>query len=245
MLAKLCIELDTESWNYQKSSRLQGFMMEHLRSEYVEALHKQEMHPYSQALLRENGRVIWQICTMSEEACDEIIKPLEASVEAATLHNEKESVPVKGKAREETDFSELLGEFYQGASQKNITVDFLTPTAFKQKGRYIIMPDVRLICQSLMLRQASLASSFDMMDGDALQEIAENCLVTRHRIHSTVFPAEKTNIPGFVGSVTFRCFGSETMARYLRLLLRFGEFSGVGIKTGMGMGAMRLRREAE
>jgi CRISPR-associated endoribonuclease Cas6 len=33
------------------------------------------------------------------------------------------------------------------------------------------------------------------------------------------------------------------MARYLRLLLSFGEFSGVGIKTAMGMGAMRIRRD--
>ena len=33
--------------------------------------------------------------------------------------------------------------------------------------------------------------------------------------------------------------GSETIARYIRLLFHFGEFSGVGIKTGMGMGAIR------
>ena len=32
------------------------------------------------------------------------------------------------------------------------------------------------------------------------------------------------------------------MARYLRMLFKFGEFAGVGIKTGMGMGAMKYVR---
>lgn len=32
------------------------------------------------------------------------------------------------------------------------------------------------------------------------------------------------------------------MANYIRLLCRFGEYSGVGIKTSMGMGAIQLHR---
>ena len=31
------------------------------------------------------------------------------------------------------------------------------------------------------------------------------------------------------------------MARYARLLFRFGEYAGVGIKTAMGMGALRIK----
>jgi CRISPR-associated endoribonuclease Cas6 len=30
------------------------------------------------------------------------------------------------------------------------------------------------------------------------------------------------------------------MARYARLLFKFGQYSGIGIKTSMGMGAYRL-----
>lgn len=35
------------------------------------------------------------------------------------------------------------------------------------------------------------------------------------------------------------------MGRYVRMLAKFGEFSGVGIKTGMGMGAMKYIRRNE
>ena len=39
--------------------------------------------------------------------------------------------------------------------------------------------------------------------------------------------------------MTIRVSGTKTMANYAHLLLRFGEYSGVGIKTGMGMGAVK------
>lgn len=245
MLARLKMDLDTNEWDYRKASRLQGFMMERLDSGYAEEMHNQQMHPYSQTILHDGESSIWQICALSAEACEQVVGALFGKVEKIKLNNEKQAVIVRDMETEVFEFSDLVAEFYQASADRTMTVDFLTPTAFKQNGRYFILPDVRLICQSLMLRQASMDSSFEMMDAEALQDIAENCQITRHKIRSVIFPAEGTKIPGFMGSVTFRCFGTETMARYLRLLLRFGEFSGVGIKTGMGMGAMRLRREAE
>ena len=30
------------------------------------------------------------------------------------------------------------------------------------------------------------------------------------------------------------------MSRYIRLLLKFGEYSGIGIKSSIGMGAVKL-----
>lgn len=35
--------------------------------------------------------------------------------------------------------------------------------------------------------------------------------------------------------------GTDTMVKYIRLLARFGEYSGVGIRTAIGMGGMRLK----
>ena len=39
---------------------------------------------------------------------------------------------------------------------------------------------------------------------------------------------------------------TDTAAKFIRLLLEFGEYSGVGIKTGLGMGAIQIiRRDNE
>ena len=44
-----------------------------------------------------------------------------------------------------------------------------------------------------------------------------------------------------MGELGIYISGTETMARYARLLFRFGEYAGVGIKTAMGMGALRIK----
>lgn len=54
---------------------------------------------------------------------------------------------------------------------------------------------------------------------------------------------EGIKIPSFIGEIGIRINGTDTMARYVKLLARFGEYSGVGIKTAMGMGAFRIKQK--
>ena len=73
----------------------------------------------------------------------------------------------------------------------------------------------------------------------------EQSEIVRYRLQTVPFPLEKVQITGFTGSICIHIRGPETMARYLRMLFKFGEFAGVGIKTGMGMGAMKYVRRNE
>ena len=57
------------------------------------------------------------------------------------------------------------------------------------------------------------------------------------------FPMEGMAIPAFMGTVTIKVKGASAMAKYARMLAEFGEFSGVGVKSAMGMGAMHLIKE--
>ena len=50
-------------------------------------------------------------------------------------------------------------------------------------------------------------------------------------------------IPAFIGKITMRVDGTETMRRFVRLLLEYSEYSGIGIKCSLGMGAVRLEKE--
>ena len=81
----------------------------------------------------------------------------------------------------------------------------------------------------------------EMCDEDTLRELTEGSRILRYNLRTVPFPMEKIHMIGFVGSIRLRLSGPGTMARFARMLFRFGEFSGVGIKTGMGMGAMRMR----
>ena len=243
MLARLSMLLDTKDIDYRKASLLQGVLLERLDTNYVDFLHQQQMHPYSQYVSRTDKGVVWQIQTLNKEAYEQIIvRFMNSPLDFELRHNGLRFAAMDQRL-ETIAISDLMAPFYNEQAVRSMTMDILTPTAFRQNGHYVILPDIRLICQNLMQRFSVVSGNMDMMDHEALAQIEDNTFVSKHRIQSRLFPLEGHSLPGFCGSVTLRCQGTETMVRYLRMLLNFGEFAGVGIKTAVGMGAMRLRRD--
>lgn len=116
-----------------------------------------------------------------------------------------------------------------------------TPTAFKRQGKYINFPDMQLIYQSLMNRYSAISEDMDMRDKETLEQLVENSEIVRYRLKTVKFPLEKVEIVGFQGEIGIYIRGTDTMARYARMLFRFGEYAGVGIKTSIGMGSIKIR----
>ncbi|MBR2216159.1 MAG: CRISPR-associated endoribonuclease Cas6 [Selenomonadaceae bacterium] len=243
MLAKLTLLLDTKELDYRAASTLQGLLMERINPDYAAYLHAAQFHPYSQQLIKSPEGMVWQINTLNEEAYHEIIEPLAQGSPEFYLRHQQVKLTVLERKTEILPKRKLVEDFYGKGAHKNLTVIFQTPTAFRQNKRYIILPEVRLLVQNLMMKYAAADGDTAPPDADALTQIIQDTFITRHKLSSRLFPLESTVIPGFVGQATFQVRGTETMARYLRLLLTFGEFSGVGVRTAMGMGAMRLRDE--
>ena len=61
-----------------------------------------------------------------------------------------------------------------------------------------------------------------------------NCLM------STYFHMEGVKIKSFKGKITLKIHGPKQFVNLINLLLRFGEYSGVGIKASIGMGAINV-----
>ena len=51
---------------------------------------------------------------------------------------------------------------------------------------------------------------------------------------------EKVKIPAFIGKITIKLTGTKTMTNFANMLFEFGEYSGIGIKTSLGMGCIKL-----
>lgn len=242
VLAQLRLELDWEELNYKKASLLQGVLFEHVDAEYAAQMHQQRVHPYSQYASVENGRHYWVVNTTSDDAYRRIILPLmdPAFTEFEIRHREAVKVRILSRTLTTRSVTELTREFYSVPVERTLKVSFLTPTAFKQSGRFVILPDLRLIYQSLMQRYTASSERISMVDEETLNELCAHSFISGHRLHSVLFPMSGKSVPGFVGNVTIRFSGPETLTRYVRMLLEYGEFSGVGVKTGMGMGAIRI-----
>ena len=115
--------------------------------------------------------------------------------------------------------------------------------SFKSYGRYINYPDLRLIYQSLMNKYDSVLKEASMFDEDTLDMLVEGSEIVKYNLRSYLFPLQGVKIPSFFGSMTIKVTSTDTAAKFIRLLLEFGEYSGVGIKTGLGMGAIQIVRQ--
>lgn len=243
MLSRLTMKFDTDLVGPQKASLLQGVLFNHIDSDYAAKMHTQNYHPYSQYAYKEGAKSCWVINSLNDEAYDHILSRF-YDPDFTSFHIDKSNLDVTiiEKNIITKDPNDLLTEFYKDKSDKTVCLKFITPTAFKQNGNYVILPDIRLIFRSLMHKYGE-NSDMDMLDEDTLEQLETNSYVSGHRITSIRFPMEGIAIPGFIGDVSITIKGTETMRRYARMLLEFGEYSGVGIKTAMGMGAVRIVRK--
>ncbi|MCM1415501.1 MAG: CRISPR-associated endoribonuclease Cas6 [bacterium] len=236
------LEADQPDFGYYQSSNMQGVLMEQLESAYAEQLHESRLKPYSQYIIGGSQKE-WVVTTLTQEAYQKVIRPLMAE-SFQTFHIEKRGMHVNIQAKEikTIDKKVLLDEFYSEEYDRYLHLEFLTPTAFKSNGQYVIMPDIRLIFQSLMNKYSTASDDMDMYDAETLEQLIYSSKIVQYRLRSTSFPLEGVKIPAFKGELSIKITGSSTMAKYARLLVRFGEYSGVGIKTAIGMGALQMKK---
>lgn len=244
MFAELRIKLECKGLDYRMSSNLHGVIMETIRTEYAEYLHQLQTNPFSQCLVREAGDMVWYIRTFNEEAYQEIIVPI-SKVEKFTLKKGTMNVSVREREIRTEKIENMMEEFYQANSGRYIEITFQTPTAFKSNGKYIFYPDLTLIFNSLMKRYSAVDSNMSMKDEETLNQLVNSSEIVRYKIRTVPFPMEGVTITGFQGDVCIKIKGGSTMAAFAKLLFRLGEYLGVGIKTGLGMGSIKIKERGD
>lgn len=225
-------------YGWSSASLLHGVLMEHIPTEYAQTLHSQTVRPLSQSV-QDGEKPAWVITTLNADAYQQVIPPLLALRSAEITH--REDVLMFGTpAIRRTDYDELFTRHYiHETSARLLQIDFLTPTAFKSAGEYINMPTPRLILMGLARRYDALCDVHDTLYENLAEEIGARVSISSYRLRSTSFPLEGVRIPAFLGSVTLRIRGNETFLHYVNMLGEFGTYSGVGIKTALGMGRIQ------
>ncbi len=244
MLARLELKLNNENLIHrQMVSAFHGVLMNFLSQDYADELHISKLHPYAQHLEKHGENWYWIITALNEETIDKMLKSSIINQTEFVLEKHKINMQILEKNYYELSDEKLADSFYNDLASKYITLQFVTPTAFKQNGRYVNYPDIRAIYSGLMNRYDSVNETESMCDDDTLEQLVEKTVISRYDLHSTVFCLEGVRIPSFLGKITLRIDGSQTMRNFAKMLFQFGTFSGVGIKTSLGMGAIKLIEE--
>ncbi len=222
---------------------MQGVMMELVDSRYVDYVHGLPFNPYSQHCLgREDGTIVWTIHALDDTAAEQIVTPLS---KAGTLEVRKLDAKLEvAKVATETVPLSVLADRVHGDSEQRSRIEFVTPTAFKTAGSYAVMPSVKLIFQNLLMRYGQVYGADAEADEDTVSYIEEHVHITSYNLKTRHFEnimRKNGRIPAFVGSVGIRSTGAQPLIGLVRMLVGFAQYSGIGIKTSMGMGAVRCK----
>ena len=124
-------------------------------------------------------------------------------------------------------------------ARSEMTLQFLSPTAFKQGPGHLPLPLPRNVFD-WPLRVWQQHGPPHTLPQDWPDWCDRNVFVTDHQIQTaTVSISQQEQFTGFVGRVTFTAHeGSEIQLAIWQALGQLAAFCGVGHKTTMGMGAV-------
>lgn len=227
---------------YSVGPYLQGALMEHLSSSYVSYLHQQAFNPYSMHCWADSDAetLVWRINALTDEAIEQIIEPMQ-KLDSLYLKRFDKTLAVAEKVQEILPFKLLTGLIHEPGPSR-VKVQFLSPTAFKSAGEYVFMPTVRLVFQNLFMRYEQIYEGDKEVDPDTIDYLDRNIKLVSYSLHSHYFShvmRGNRKVPACMGSVDFSIGGPKPLGGLARMLLKFGNYAGIGIKTSMGMGGAR------
>lgn len=245
---QLILNLKTDNLSLSSSkliTYLHGVLMETIDTTYANKLHNQQFNPYSMHLYPIKERYCWEINLLTEEAIDEIATViLNEQFDAFKIKSlDDKEVIIEEKKTEIRTKDNLAEVFYRTESKQSLQIKFDSSTAFKQAGEYVFHPDIRLIFQNILMRYHFLYEEEKEIEEEILDEIIKAIKITSYNVQSSYYPIHRSRIPAFRGEIKIRIEGNDTIKNYILMLLKFAEYSGVGIKTSLGMGSIRLLNE--
>lgn len=227
---------------YNWGSIMQGVLLEEIDSEYVEKLHNMKYNPYSQYIyLNENGEYIWRVNTIGEEAYDKILNENILNKDVIFIKNKDLEIKILEKRLiSKTDMKELFKKwFIKDDSVNRIRYKILTPVSYKDDNKYLIIPDIRLILSNIINKWN--AFSTNDIDKSIFEEYLLKTFISNYNIRTTNFYLENVRIKSYIGEIEITIKANQMMTNILNLLFEFAEYSGLGIKTSMGMGGIKRK----
>lgn len=219
--------------------RLYAFLLEQLPYEDACWLHEAGTGAVSQYLCchREKNACIWTVNLLLSEV-GLLLRPVLEQLSQVQIENQ--CFPVAEKSHREISAEALISEGRK-QTQTRSTMVFCSPTAFRQSGRYTIFPQEKLILQSLISRWNEVFPEYPLEDADAFQALLSGIHIVDYQLKTSRFFLKGVKIPGFTGSCILDAKLPVPLLELWNTLLRFADYSGIGIKTGLGMGGISVR----
>ena len=219
-----------------------GLLMELIDGEYANQLHNNGINPINQYIQMDipNNSLLWTINLLGKDAISQLTPVIEGQ-KTYCINNGNFQLKVLDLNMTFIPSDEMLLEHAKSIQDiTKPTMEFLTPTSFKSNNEYLLFPSVEHIIRNLINRWNNYSTCFIIDDEDAILSLIQSTRIAGYRLQSSYFRMKGTQIPGFRGDVRFSTKLSIPIGELYKIILYFAQFSGVGIKTSLGMGATKI-----
>ena len=239
MINKITVELDLpDSIRFQYlGSILHGVLMDYLPNDIADQLHHEFAYsPLKQRIYHKNKKVIWEIVCMSDRLFNEIAKVF-TSKNRLFLKYYQVYIEIYSFNIEKVNVQNIMNQLLQSEElNRYVRINIQTPMSFKYQSSYMIFFFFKRFFRSIMIQFDAFFEEYKMYDKETLDFLAKNINIVDYKLKSTRFNLEKVKIPSFTGEIVFKIKGPLPFLQLTHFLLKFGEFSGSGMKTSLGMG---------
>lgn len=229
--------------NYFWAYNMYSSLLEKIDDQYINHLHEKGLKPISQYLVFPKRKEIfsWRINLIGKESMQHFL-PVLQNVASYYIDNHKtELTPLEKKVEKTFTEKTFIKKYLVDDPFSNmITISIQTPCSFKSKEEYIIYPSIELIVKSAIQKWNSFAEELIIEDEKTIFRLMDAARIVSYKLESFKYHVKSVRIPSFLGEITLSVRGCEETVRLFNMLMNYLEFSGMGIKSALGMGGVLI-----
>lgn len=232
-------------FNSSMGSIFHGVLMELLGSEISEQLHVISLRPYSQCVYynKVQGTPLWRFGIIHDGLYERIMEGLEKNKKLHLKHKNCDFSLGEVKILQESSFEKIMDEAFAGEIEGNrIDIQTLTTTAFKSEGGVVNFPNTAMLYNSLLNKWNGFSAEIKLEEHELHRTLGERTKIIAYNLRTQGFSLEGRAIYGFYGTFRMSIHGNEMTRRIINSLLQFAPYTGIGMKTALGMGAVNISR---
>lgn len=227
-------------------SLMHGWLNEQLPAPFPEQLHQDEVKPLSQWIeVRASGVFCWHIQSLDAQL-SEALAALLTEGQTIAIRHMGAGFSIREVRRTTLAPSAYMKQIFLAPQPcQGLIVRFRTTTTHRTGGQYALFPSVELMGRSLRQRLCQIMPESPLADDEALEQVLAHVTLRRYKLQSSTFSLEGHYVTGYFGSLELHFSGPDPVNRLAEMLFGIAPWTGIGIKTALGMGGCEVERIKE
>ena len=188
------------------------------------------------------GGVLITNGVIDKEAAEEILYALGRLPQNLYLKQKEYVVQLsKPQPVKQTSYKDMAEQFFtMPQPPRQAEFNFITSASFKAFGNYKIYPDNAYIFRSLLKRWNAFCGGLVLEENNLEEHLAQAVKVTGYNLSLQQYSVGGAPIDAFKGRYRLIFRGTQSQNRIAALLAAYAEYAGIGVKTALGMGGVKI-----